>query len=144
MAFDGVFDPDLDWRDARARGFNVFVGPFKAATVAEGVERFYMQTDERHRNFGGVTHGGVVMTALDYGMGVVTSLSSDAPKSTTIGMTVQFVAAVPPGALLHGEARVIRTTRDVCFTEAEVWADGRQCATATGIFKYLWRAKPTP
>ncbi len=137
MAYDGRFDPDLDWREARARGFNVVVGPFRVATCGPGAWRFHLDMDERHVNFGGVCHGGVLMTLMDYAMGVGASEASEDRLASTIGMDMQFVAAARPGARLHGETRLVRATRDVCFMEAEVWGDDRLAARASGIFKYL-------
>lgn len=137
MAYDGAYDPDLDWRAARARGFNVLVGPFEIATLTDSVWRFRLQLDDRHVNFGGVCHGGVLFTLLDYAMGVGASEASEDRLCSTISMTTQFVAAAKPGALLHGEARTVRATRDVCFMEAEVWGGERLAASASAIFKYL-------
>lgn len=140
MAYDGKFDPDLDWREARARGFNLFVGPFRIAAFGEGVWRFHLEVDERHINFGGVCHGGVLMTLMDFAMGVGASEASEDRLASTIGMDMQFVAAARPGARLHGEARLVRATREVCFMEAEVWGDDRLAARASAIFKYLENA----
>ena len=141
MAYDGVCDPDLDWGDPRGKGFNMVVGPFECAPVGNGVWRFRLQMDERHVNWGGVCHGGVLFSLMDYAMGIAASDAGGDRPSSTIGMDVQFVAAAKPGALLHGETRVVRAARDVCFLEAEVWGGDRLAANATAIFKYLGPAK---
>ncbi len=137
MAYDGVFRPDLEWRSARARGFNVVVGPFEIATLTDNVWRFRLQMDDRHVNYGGVCHGGVLFTLLDYAMGVGAAEASEDRLASTISMNTHFVAAARPGALLHGEARAVRATRELCFMESEVWGGDRLAAQASAVFKYL-------
>ena len=55
-AIEARLDPDLPWRDARNLWFNATTGPFFFASLGDGLGRFYLDTDERHRNFGAI-HG---------------------------------------------------------------------------------------
>jgi len=142
MGYDGAFRPDLDWRAARATGFNLLAGPFEIAPLSDGVWRFRLQMDERHVNFGGVCHGGVLFTLLDYAMGIAATAASADRLASTVSMNTHFIASAKPGSFLHGEAVVVRATRDVCFLEAEVWGGDRLAAKASAVFKYLNVPKP--
>lgn len=141
MAFDGKFDPDLPWRDARNLGFNATTGPFFFASLGGGLGRFYLDTDERHRNFGGVCHGGVYMTLLDYAMGLSASEAAEGRRCATISMETQFLSAARLGERVHGESRVVRLTRDICFLEAEAWSADRKVVRSTSIYKYVANQK---
>lgn len=127
---------DLDWIDYNPKGFNLYVGPFNIARLAE--DRFYMMLPirEDHLNQGGVVHGGVSMTLADNGMGVAAFVSGGNPAST-IEFSAKFVAAAKLGAPLYGEAVIERRTRDLCFVSAELWSGGRKTLIASGVWKYI-------
>jgi acyl-coenzyme A thioesterase PaaI-like protein len=52
-------------------------------------------------------------------------------------MDVHFIDAGQIGELLIAKPRVVRVTHTLIFTTAEVVADGRVVATASGVFKIL-------
>lgn len=130
------FRDDLNWIDYNPKGFNLYVGPFNIARLAE--DRFYLSLVVRddHLNQGGVVHGGVSMTLADNAMGVGASINGEQPAST-IEFSAKFLAAAKFGAPLYGEAVVERRTKDLCFMSAELWNGGRKTLTASGVWKYI-------
>ena len=135
------FDPDLEWRDVRDTGFNAHIGPIRLATVSDREWAFHLDLDQRHINFGGVCHGGVLMSLADTGMGASASIAAGRAACATIAFNADFVAAVKIGHVLHGRARLVRRVRDLCFMETELWSNGRQVLRAAGIWKELTKGR---
>jgi uncharacterized protein (TIGR00369 family) len=88
---------------------------------------------------GDVVHGGAVSALIDTAaMAAAWSaieFDGDAPKGTTVGLTVDFLAAARAQDLL-AEAIVLRRGGSLCFCEVKVTgADGAKLV-ATGLVTY--------
>jgi len=101
---------------------------------------------ERHTNTMGVSHGGVLMSALDFACGMAGCFRPPPqPRAycVTLTMTTNFIAPMRTG-LLRAHGRRVGGGRKTFFTEGEiVLPDGTLIATATGAFK-LFDTKPKP
>lgn len=76
----------------------------------------------RHLQHTGVVHAGVMVTMADHSMGA--AAQSSAPEGffvLTAELSTQLLRAAQ-GDALECEARVLKPGRQVCFTEADVYA----------------------
>ena len=77
------------------------------------------------------------MTFADRASGMTARYVSGKPTLATIQMDTHFIDSARIGEILTSKPRVIRATRSLIFTTAEVIAGGRCVATASGVFKIL-------
>jgi len=130
-------DETLNWREIRSKGFNGHIGPIRFATVDAATWQGVLTLDERHINSGGVCHGGVYMTLCDVTMGAASFQAGGSKPCATIDFSAHFIAAAKQGQTLLATARLNRLVSGICFMDCEIWAGGRKCATASGIWKFL-------
>src|ERR1700744_3116209 len=112
------------------------VGPLWPSVV-DGHPEYAILTDDKHHNRRNRVQGGVLMTLADRASGMIARLVSGRPTLATVQMDVHFVDAGQIGELLIAKPRVVRVTHTLIFTSAEVVAEGRVVATASGVFKIL-------
>jgi uncharacterized protein (TIGR00369 family) len=87
---------------------------------------------------GDVVHGGAVSTLIDTAAMAASWSGIDfeqPPKGTTVGLTVDFLAAGRNQELL-ADARVIRRGSSLCFCEAKVTGAGDDTLVAAGLVTY--------
>ncbi|MEM0923738.1 MAG: PaaI family thioesterase [Pseudomonadota bacterium] len=144
------YDPSLPWRNLKGEGFNDHIGPVRFARAADALWQGTLVVDHRHRNSGGVCHGGVSLTLADLTMGAASYEAAGSRPCSTIQMDSHFIAAGKEGQRLLAIARQLRLVRDLSFMSCEIWAldtpepgaEGRQILRASGIWKYLASRKP--
>ena len=76
-------------------------------------------------------------TFADRASGMTARYVSGKPTLATVQMDTHFIDSARIGEILMSRPRVIRATRSLIFTTAEVTANGRCVATASGVFKIL-------
>ena len=93
-------------------------------------------------NPAGFIQGGMLSAMLDDTMGpAVLVMSEGRLYTTTISMTVNFLAPAKPGPII-GEATVTQLGRTIAFVEAKLTAeDGTVLATATASERLLEAAR---
>src|ERR1700757_1435972 len=121
------------WSLVEATGFIQLVGPLWERAI-DGVHEYALPTADKHHNRRGLVQGGVLMTLADRASGMIARLVSGRPTLATIQMDVHFVDSGRIGELLVARPRVVRATRSLIFTTAEVTATGRCVVTASGVF----------
>ena len=133
------FDPGLNWKHVQDNGFNSHIGPVR---YARGEDCWYCAVElvQRHMNFGGVAHGGVLMALADVTMGIGAHSTAGRQRCATIDFEAHLLAAAKRGQMLLCQARLNRIVSGVIFMESQLWAGGRQCMRASGIWKILSRA----
>lgn len=130
------YDPDLKWKTIDDGAFNTHNGPMQFHRGADfwlGAIRLQAQ----HMNFGGVAHGGVYMALADVTMGVGAHDTVGKQSCATIDFEAHFLAAAKLDQWLVCRASLNRQAADVIFMQSELWAGGRQCMRASGIWKVL-------
>lgn len=130
------FDPSLKWKIVDDKAFNSHNGPIRFAR-GDGCWYGAIELGPNHMNFGGVCHGGVYMALADVTMGVGAHQIGDRQRCATIDFNAHFLAAAKLGQTLVCRATVNRMVSGVVFMESELWAGGRQCMAASGIWKVL-------
>lgn len=124
------------WTMIETTGFLNLIGPLWERSV-EGNHEYAILAVDKHHNRRNRVQGGVLMTLADRASGMIARVVSGRPTLATVQMDVHFIDAGQIGELLIAKPRVVRVTHTLIFTTAEVVADGRVVATASGVFKIL-------
>jgi uncharacterized protein (TIGR00369 family) len=124
------------WTVVDTSGFLNLIGPLWHR-VSNGDHEYAILAQDKHHNRRGLVQGGVLMTLADRASGMIARLVSGKPTLATIQMDVHFIDSGRIGELLVARPRVVRATRSLIFTTAEVTATGRCVVTASGVFKVL-------
>jgi uncharacterized protein (TIGR00369 family) len=124
------------WTVVETGGFLSLVGPLWQR-VLNGDHEYAILAQDKHHNRRGLVQGGVLMTLADRASGMIARLVSGRPTLATVQMDVHFVDSGKIGELLIAKPRVVRATRSLIFTTAEVTAEDRCVVTASGVFKIL-------
>ncbi len=124
------------WTVVETSGFLSLIGPLWHR-VSNGDHEYAILAQDKHHNRRGLVQGGVLMTLADRASGMIARLVSGKPTLATVQMDVHFIDSGKIGELLVAMPRVVRATRSLIFTTAEVTAEGRCVVTASGVFKIL-------
>jgi acyl-coenzyme A thioesterase PaaI-like protein len=124
------------WTIVETTGFLSLVGPLWQRVV-DGEHEYALVTQDKHHNRRGLVQGGVLMTFADRACGMTARYVSGRPKLATVQLDTHFVEAGKIGDILTAKPRVVRATRSLIFVSAEVTADKRCIAMASGVFKIL-------
>ena len=91
----------------------------------------------RHCNPGNVCHGGMLATFADMLLPIAARLQSKTEMGflPTVNLTCDFLAPVPLGCWVEGQADAVRATRNLLFAQGSATANGNVCLRANGIFK---------
>lgn len=88
-----------------------------------------------HEGGPGLAHGGVLSLMFDHAMGQAVFVSGH--SAMTVSLEVRYCAPTPLGVALTVRARVDRRQGRRVFVSAEVCADGKVTAQASGVFLTL-------
>jgi uncharacterized protein (TIGR00369 family) len=124
------------WTMVETSGFLNLIGPLWQRVIDTDHE-YAILAEDKHHNRRNRVQGGVLMTLADRASGMIARAVSGRPTLATVQMDVHFIDAGKIGELLVARPRVTRVTHTLIFTTAEVVAEGRVVATASGVFKIL-------
>lgn len=124
---------DFEWREHSDDTFLKLLGEV-VERGRDGLIEIGLQTDERHKNLGGITHGGVIMTLIDRAIGLNCRMQAPGKKMVTASLTTHFVSAVFIGDFLTVTCILRKTGRRNIFADAEVRVNERLVATGTGLW----------
>ncbi|HXF04204.1 MAG TPA: acyl-CoA thioesterase [Blastocatellia bacterium] len=132
-----------DWRDDE--------GSMKGKRVRDSEVVLAQMTQVEHANPLGNVHGGWIMKMMDEAGGIVASRHARRPTATAAVDSIQFLAPVHVGELVHVRARLTRVWRTSMEVEVQVVAEdvltGEQRTTVTAYFVYVALnrdGRPTP
>jgi uncharacterized protein (TIGR00369 family) len=114
--------------------FMELVGPVYAR--GEGGERVLaLRVEDRHRNAGGVAHGGLLTTLVDFALGraIEADADDDQPRMT-VSLTTDFLKAVETGTWLEAHTRVERLGGTLAFAECSLMVDGDEVVRGRAVF----------
>lgn len=116
--------------------FAAYVG-IEDVETKEGECRVALEVEDHHRNLGGVVHGGVLSSLLDFALGaaVVTTLDEEAGEwCATQSLTTDFMRPASEGRLT-AVGRVDRRGSSSAYPSGEVRdEEGNVVARATGVW----------
>jgi acyl-coenzyme A thioesterase PaaI-like protein len=124
------------WTLVETTGFISLVGPLWQRVV-NGEHEYALLAQDKHHNRRGLVQGGLLMTFADRSSGMTARYVSGRPTLATVQMDTHFVDSAKIGEILVSKPRVVRATRSLIFTSAEITADKRCIAMASGVFKIL-------
>jgi acyl-coenzyme A thioesterase PaaI-like protein len=124
------------WSIVETSGFLSLVGPLWQRVV-NGEHEYAIIAQDKHHNRRGLVQGGLLMTFADRASGMTARYVSGKPTLATVQMDTHFIDSAKIGEILISKPRVVRATRSLIFTTAEVTAGNRCIATASGVFKIL-------
>jgi uncharacterized protein (TIGR00369 family) len=112
----------------------VYVG-FKIENLESGSARLSFPMSENVTRWGGIVHGGVVMTALDNACGLSVMTVNPGKNQLTIELKVNFLEPLTAGPFL-ALGKVIRNGRTTVVAEGEI-RDSKGVLCAKGIGTWL-------
>ncbi len=124
------------WTIITDEGFIGLIGPFFYKTTEAG-PLFCFPTDKRHHNLRGVLQGGALMTFADRVLGKTTRILTQAPKTATMQLDVQFIDAVQIGETVTAQPVLLRATRNTAFLSTTLVVGTRVVGNANGMWKLL-------
>lgn len=114
--------------------FLELIGPVYAR--GEGTKRvFGLRVEDRHRNAGGVAHGGLLATVVDFSLG--RAIEADADDETarmTVSLTIDYLKAVETGSWLESRTRVERVGGTLAFADCSLRVDEDEVVRARAVF----------
>lgn len=125
------------WELGEDDGFAALVGPIVQQRRPDGLRLFGFRAEARHANLVGVTHGGMLMTLADRGLGVGAWDAADGRPSVTIQFDMQFVSSAKIGEFVELHPELVRLTSSLVFMRGQVRVGDRTVATASGVWKIL-------
>jgi len=132
-----AFDPArAGWEMVRVVGFSELTGPLWKRED-DGRLRFGFVVEQKHLNYAGNLHGGMLMSFADLAMGMTAWRATGGKPHATIELNIQFVESVRLGEFVEAQCEVVRATRSVVFMQAKMFVGARIVAAANGIWKIL-------
>ncbi len=119
----------------RAGGYNPI--RFHARRVGDALALGFRVGPE-HLNPGGRCHGGVLAGFCDMQLAFAILYETPAVATTilpTINLSLDYLAAVLPGAWVQGIGGVVSVTRNFAVAQGVVTADGAPAVRTSGIYK---------
>jgi acyl-coenzyme A thioesterase 13 len=117
--------------------FMELVGPVYAR--GSGSDRVLaLRVEDRHRNAGGVAHGGLLATMVDFAVGRAIEADADDDQARmTVSLTTDYLRAVEPGSWLEAHTRVDRLGGTLAFADCSLTVDGEEVVRARAVFAAL-------
>ncbi|HHX84513.1 MAG TPA: PaaI family thioesterase [Actinomycetales bacterium] len=127
------------WHDPHVIGTNPVIGninpiapPLEPEIMPDGSIRAELTLGHEYHGPPGCVHGGVVAMVIDEMLGVANAVAGI--PAMTVELDVRYHSTTPLGQPLVFTSRVTRRDDRKIWTEAELHAGDRLCASATGMF----------
>ena len=126
------------WLPLPADGFSTLIGPLWHRPGADATPpRFALLTDQRHANFHGIVHGGLLMSFADTALGITVWELIGRQPCVTIQFSTQFLDAVHIGEFIEIDVEVLRHASSVVFARGVLRCGTRQVVSVEGVWKVL-------
>lgn len=114
-------------------GFGAAFGP---VFLDRARMRMGFRVSERHANPIGGCHGGAMCTFADTQlMAIRAGVEEGRPHSSTISLSLDFLAPAALGAWVEAAVTLVRETRTMIFTQAIMTVDGEPVARSSAIYR---------
>ena len=118
--------------------FNAMLSPTLVQCGYEG-KTLVLRAELRDwmRNPGGILHGGITASLLDFTMGILARYCTGGRMTPTVSMDVGYLRAGPTKGAVYMKAKIVKPGRRFVHAACTLWAEGqedRPLATATGIY----------
>lgn len=119
------------------QGFTAHIGPLFRRRMDGGLV-FGLRLGTHHMNLANVAHGGLLTSFADNCLGEIVHRATKV-ASTTISLSVSFVAPGRMGDWIECSGTITRSTAALVFISGRVWCEDRTLLDAQGIWKILRR-----
>lgn len=104
----------------------------RVRSLAPGKAEIISATDRKHSNAQGMVHGGLFMTAADSAMG--NAIRTLGVKAVTVDFSISFLKPAEFGKDILAVGEIIKSGRQIFFTEARIFSDDQLLAVAKASF----------
>ena len=108
----------------------------KLVQLKKGFCKYKLQVKQKHLNYGGILHGGVITSLCDVSLArAIDHWLDDDEWCVTAELNVHFLYPAFLGEIIFGHGKLIKKGATLAFVEG--WIENknkRQIATATGIW----------
>lgn len=101
-------------------------------TLGSGCAEMAVQTEPRHGNPLGITHGGLVTTVADASMG--NAVRSTGRMGVTASCEMQFISSADVGQEMVAHGKVVKAGRKLIFVSSEVFSGDQLVAVGQATF----------
>ncbi len=112
-----------------------YMGPFWFKKEEDGEVKCAFVAQPKHINGHDTTHGGLLLTFVDFSLFAIAQDSLDTGFGVTISLNSEFVAAGKLDDFIEAKGRVIRSTRSLIFVQGEVVVEDKTLLNFSGIIK---------
>ena len=129
--------------EAEPGTFNAMLSPelircnFEKRELVLGVE-----VQDWMRNPGGMLHGGISASLLDFAMGILCRYFSGGQMTPTVTMEISYLHPAPVQGRICISARLTKCGGTIANALSSLWAEGQEdrlLATATGVYYVVRR-----
>jgi uncharacterized protein (TIGR00369 family) len=138
---DTKLSPPEGFRLIKAGGpYMSLSGPLYGRIVQENNKnrvQIGFRVEQRHTNPVGICHGGMLATLADMLAIVCLPYQTDLPRHflPTISLQLDYLAPAPMDAWVQAQADILRTTRNLIFTQGLITANGENAMRTSAIYK---------
>jgi uncharacterized protein (TIGR00369 family) len=97
---------------------------------------------EEMGNPAGLVHGGLIAALIDETIGAMMFYVGEPHFKKSVSLNVNFLSGARPGDVLHVEARLVKTGKNISFGEAKVIRKDDERVIATGNLNLLVSTTP--
>jgi uncharacterized protein (TIGR00369 family) len=117
-----------------------FNGPLYGRLIQSGGQRRVLigfRVEPRHTNPTGACHGGMLASMADMMAAICVPYQTDLPRHffPTISLQMDFLAPARLGDWVQAETEILRTTRNLVFTQGLITAQDQLALRVSAIYK---------
>jgi acyl-coenzyme A thioesterase 13 len=127
----------MDFEPVDAGAFADHVGPILGR--GEGADRvFGLEIEERHLNAGGMAHGGLLATLVDFALGrAINEALGEDRGAVTVSLTTDYLRGVKPGEWVEAHTKVEQLGGRLAFADCSLRVDGEEAVRGRAVFAVL-------
>ena len=124
----------MDFEPVDAGAFAEHVGPILGR--GEGPERvFGIRIEDRHLNAGGMAHGGLLATLVDFSLGrAINEALGEDRGAVTVSLTTDYLRGAKPGDWVEAHTEVERLGGQLAFADCSLRVDGKEIVRGRAVF----------
>jgi uncharacterized protein (TIGR00369 family) len=124
-------------------GYFKQLGPVYGKTRADGSVIVALRVAERHLNFGGVAHGGMLATVADGALGRNVAIARARRQAqVTVSLTADFLSGARFGDWLEAHVTVTRMGQRLAYANCDLMVGDRHVLRSSAVFAFVHRPWP--
>ena len=124
-------------------GYFKQLGPVYGKTLPDGSMVVALRVAERHLNFGGVAHGGMLATVADGALGRNVAIARGRRQAqVTVSLTADFLSGARLGDWLEAHVTVTRMGQRLAYANCDLKVGERHVLRSSAVFAFVERPWP--